>query len=100
MRNKKSFTKNVLMRDGSAKRVSEEVAEQLLASGQAKRYISNTVYRAISLGIDVKDPGTRDESGALREQIRAAKERAAKKRKKDDARRTKEELELLEEDAA
>lgn len=97
---KKTDSMNVLMRDGSARRVPRETAEQLLKQGQAKRYISNTVYRALALGIEVKDPGTRDEDGVLRDKIRAAKVREEKKRKKDDVKRQKEELELLDEDAA
>ena len=97
---RKQAAKNILMKDGKARRVPGDVAEQLIESGQAKHYISNTVYRAMKFGIDVPDPKTRDEKGVLRTKIQAARERAVKRRKKDDDKREKEERDLLEEDAA
>ena len=97
---RKQSSKAILMKDGSARRVPGDVAEQLIDSGQAKHYISNTVFRALNFGIDVPDPKTRDEKGVLMTKIRAAREKAVKRRKKDDDKREKEERDLLEEDAA
>jgi len=81
--------KNVLMKDGTVRRAPEDQCEFLLETGQAKRYVSNTVYRAVKLGIEVKDHGTRDEKGALRKKIREARgkedAKAAKKAAKEAA---------------
>jgi hypothetical protein len=92
---KNGNTRNVLMRDGSVRRVGRETAELLISNGQGVQYVSNTVFRAISLGLEVEDPSTRDEDGALLEQVRAAHERSLKKRKKEDRRREREERELF-----
>jgi len=82
------------MKDGSARRVPGDVAEQLIDSGQAKHYISNTVYRALKLGIEVTDPKTRDEKSVLRDKIRGVRERQQKKdKKKSETERRKEEKE-------
>jgi len=86
------------MRDGKARRIPENRAEELIDTGQAKHYISNTVYRAMQFGIEVKDYKTRDQDGKLRAKIREARERETKKREKVDAKREKEERELLEDD--
>ena len=75
--------KNVLMKDGSTRRVPLDQCEFLLESGQAKRYISNTIYRALKRGIKVKDYGTRDTDASLRDQIREARKAPVKKEKKD-----------------
>ncbi|MGD9725458.1 MAG: hypothetical protein AB7L09_01045 [Nitrospira sp.] len=76
-------SKNILMKDGTARRVPEDECERLLSKGQAKRYISNTIYKALALGIDVKNFDDRDEGGKLRSKIAAARDKAeAKKHKK------------------
>jgi hypothetical protein len=72
---------NVLMKDGSPRRVGHKRAESLVDSGQARRYISNTIYRAMRLGIEVKDFGTQDLKGKLRKQINAAKAKTEKTEK-------------------
>jgi len=91
---RKQSLKSVLMKDGSARRIPGDVAEQLIASGQAKHYISNTVFRALKLGVKVTDPKTRDEKGILRDKIRGIRERQQKKNKKEsEAERRKEEKE-------
>jgi hypothetical protein len=88
------------MRDGKAKRVPGNVADELIASGQAQHFISNTVFRAMKLGIEVKDPKTRDMKGELRAKISEARAKLDKKRSKADKKHEEEERELLEEDAA
>jgi hypothetical protein len=99
MRNsKKRDTRCVLLRDGSARRVPCDTAEQMIKSGQAKQYISNTVFRAIELGVDVDDPSTSDQDGSLRDKVRGAHERERRRRNREDDRRTREEFELLEDD--
>ncbi len=97
---KKRDTRCVLMRDGSPKRVPPETAKRLIESGQARQYISKTVFRALELGLDVEDPSTLDEDGLLRERIQGAHQRAMRKRKREDERRAREEFELFEDDAA
>jgi len=79
---RKQDPKNVLMNDGSVRRVPGDTAEQLIDSGQAKQFISNTVYRALKLGIEVSDPKTRDEKGTLRAKILAAREKQEKRKTK------------------
>lgn len=79
---RKQSPKNVLMKDGTARRVPGNEADALITAGKAKRFISNTVYRAISLGIEVKDPGTMDQNGALKKLIDAARETEKSKRAK------------------
>ena len=74
MRNQSA--KNVLMKDGSVRRQPAPECEVMLAKGQAKRYISNTLYRAVRLGIEVKNFDDRDEKGALKGRIRAATDKA------------------------
>jgi len=89
------------MRDGSARRVPGDRAEELIESGQAKHYISNTVYRALKLKIEVTDPKTRDEKGTLRSKIRDARGVVEKKSKKrEEAERRKAEKEAALEEAA
>ena len=93
---RKSSPKNVLTKEGKARRVPGDVAEQMIANGQAKHYISNTVYRAMKLGIEVKDPKTRDEKGQLRAKVRDARDRAHKraaKKAEKDARKAEREAE-------
>ena len=70
---------NVVLTDGTPKRVGTRRAEALLDSGQASRYISNTVYRALKNGIEVKDLGTRDPDGKLKALVREAEETAKAK---------------------
>jgi hypothetical protein len=72
---------NVLLKDGKARRLPRNRAEKLFEQGLAKRYISNTVYKAMKLGITVKDHGTRDMDGALKKQIQAAKAKLGKQKK-------------------
>lgn len=81
--------KNVLMEDGTYLRIPGDQAEQLIASGKAKHYVSKTVYRAWKLGIEIKDPKTRDEDGQLRDQIKEIKKKLEIKRKKLEAKRKK-----------
>ena len=83
---------SVLMKDGTPRRVGIRQADKLVSSGQAKRFISNTIYRALKLGIEVKDLNTRDDKGTLRKQIREARaaaesvkqEKSEKKREKSE----------------
>lgn len=79
---RKEAAKNVLMKDGKARRVPADQCERLLRTGEAKHYISNTVYRAMALGVEVKDPKTRDEKGHLRTKIREAREKVEKRKKR------------------
>ncbi len=83
-------SKNVLMKDGTVRRRPSDQCEHLLETGKAKRYISNTVYRAVSLGIEVKDFGDRDEKGHLKSKVRAATSKANARK---DKKRAKEEAE-------
>jgi len=79
---RKTAAKNILMKDGSAKRLPASQCESLLAENKARRFISNTVYRAMKLGIEVKDPGTRDDNGRLSALIKAARAKAETKKQK------------------
>lgn len=80
------------MKDGTPRRVVVSQADTLVSSGQAKRFISNTIYRALKLGIEVKNLDTRDDKGTLRKQIREARtvaesvkqEKSEKKREKSE----------------
>ncbi len=45
---------NVLMRDGSACRIPISRAERFLESGEAQRFISQTIYKAIKAGVVLK----------------------------------------------
>lgn len=80
---RKHAAKNVLMKDGSVRRRPADECERLLTSGQAKRFISNTLYRAAKLGIEVKNWSDRDEKGVLKRKIqeltKKAEAKAAKK---------------------
>lgn len=93
---RKQAAKNVLMKDGTARRLPADQCESLLANGQAKRFISNTVYRAMKLGVEVKNPGTRDEGGALRRQIKDAREKVAAKEHKAAKKKKAKQKELAE----
>ena len=95
------------MKDGTARRVPSDQADDLVSSGAAKRFISNTVYKALKLGIEVKNHGTRDEDGALKKRIQDAqgKHKAAahkadvkKKQKKEEAAKHREAQAILDED--
>jgi hypothetical protein len=70
------------MKDGTSRKIPRDRAEELLKSGEVKRYISGTIYRAMQLGIEVKNFSDRDESGKLRAQIRAIREKADQERAK------------------
>ena len=82
---RKQAAKNILMKDGSARRLPADQCEQMLDANQAKRFISNTVYRALKLGIEVKNHGTRDDDGSLRKQIQAARAKSESKKAKKKA---------------
>lgn len=89
---RKTAAKNVLMKDGTAKRLPFDQCEELLSSNRARRFISNTVYRAMKLGIEVKDHGTRDDDGHLATLIKAARTKAeTKKHKAETKKKAKEE---------
>lgn len=77
------------MKDGKVRRIPADQAEALIDSRQAKRYISNTIYRAVKAGIEVKDFGTRDEDGSLREAVRALRKKAAQRKAKKDREKAK-----------
>ena len=79
MRDERSI--NVLLKDGKARRLPRNRAEKLFEQGLAKQYISHTVFKAMKLGIEVKDPNTRDDDGSLRKQIQAAKARLETRKK-------------------
>lgn len=83
----KQASKNILMKDGSVRRRPADECELLIDKGQAKRYISNTIYRAMSLGIEVKNFNDRDEKGVLRGKIRDLTQKAEAKRKKKEAKK-------------
>ena len=85
---KATAAKNILMKDGSVRRVPSDQCEQLLKTGQARRFISNTVYRAVKLGIEVKNHGTRDDDGSLRKQIQEARSKVESKKSKKKAKET------------
>lgn len=82
----KQASKNILMKDGSVRRRPYDECEKLIEKGQAKRFISNTLYRAAKLGIEVKNWSDRDEKGVLKKKIqeltKKAEAKAAKKAKK------------------
>ena len=92
MRNQSA--KNVLMRDGTARRMPANEAETKVRSGDAKRYISNTLYRAMKLGIEVTDFNDRDEKGQLKARIQDASSKAKVAKAKADEKRKKKEAEL------
>lgn len=86
---RKQSAKNVLMNDGTGCRVPGDQADALITGKKAKRFISNTIYRALKLGIEVKNYGDQDTKRALRSQIqdlrtkkRSAAHKAEQKRKK------------------
>lgn len=94
----KQAAKNVLMKDGTVRRRPADECEHLIDKGQAKRYISNTLYRAASLGIEVKNWSDRDEKGVLKRKIQdASKKAAARQAKKDAKKAAKEEAEASDE---
>ena len=99
--------RNVLMRDGTVRRMPNEEAEKAVYGGRAKRFVSNTVYRAMKLGIEVKDPGTRDPKGELRAKVKDARAKAKasqhkaeekKKKREKERRREREAQEVLNDD--
>lgn len=79
------------MKDGTARRLPADEAQALITANKAKRFISNTVYRALKLGIEVKDPGTMDTKGVLKQKINAARESEKTKRQKAAAKKKKKE---------
>ena len=78
MRNNSDSLVSVLLKSGKAKRVSRDSAEQLINSGEANRYISKTIFRALRAGVEVKKLGTRDDDGRLREATRSLTAKSAK----------------------
>lgn len=80
------------MKDGSSRKIPRDRAEEMLKTGEVKRYISNTIYKAMQLGIEVKNFGDRDESGKLRAQIKAIKDKAAQERAKKEKSEKKRQL--------
>lgn len=86
---RKQAAKNVLMKDGTVRRRPADECERMLAKGEAKRFISNTLYRAAKLGIEVKNWSDRDEKGVLKRKIqdltKKAEDRKAKKEAKKKA---------------
>ena len=97
MRDEQSI--NVLLKDGKARRLPRNRATKLFEQGLAKRYISNTVYKAMKLGITVKDHGTRDMDGTLRKQIQEAKAKLGTRKSKKKEKQTAEVVESLDADA-
>jgi len=80
------------MNDGSVRRVPTNQAQTLVDGQKAKRFISNTVYKALKLGIEVKNLSTRDEKGALKARIQDARaKKATTAEKKAEAKRLKKE---------
>lgn len=73
------------MKDGSVRRRPADECERLLSRGEAKRFISNTLYKAAKLGIEVKNWGDRDEHGELKKRIQAARKKADDKKAKKKA---------------
>lgn len=60
----------VVMKDNTPRRVALKQAETLLSEGSARRYISRSIYKALMLGITVKDFNIK--GNYLRDQIKAA----------------------------
>jgi hypothetical protein len=80
------------MKDGTVRRLPANQCAHLIDTREAKCYISNTIYRAKKLGIEVKNFKDRDEDGKLRAQIRTARDKAAIEAKKlEEKRKRKEE---------
>lgn len=71
----------ILMKDGSARKIPRNQSEELLRTGEARRYISKTAYRALQLGLTIKNFDSHDESLRLREAMRKLKEKTAKQKK-------------------
>jgi hypothetical protein len=97
---RKAAAKNILMKDGTARRLPYDQCETLLDSNQARRFISNTVYRAVKLGIAVKDHGTRDDDRKLRDAIKEARTKVTAAKHKAETKKKKREKERLEEEEA
>lgn len=79
---RKQAAKNVLMKDGTVRRLPADQCEELISTKKAKRFVSNTIWRASKFGIEVKDFNTRDDDGALRDRISAARAKSDTKKKK------------------
>lgn len=80
------------MKDGTVRRLPYDRCEQLIESKQAKRFISNTLYKAVKLGIEVKNFNDRDEKGVLKRQVQDLTSKAnAKKAKAEAKKKAKEE---------
>lgn len=71
----------VLLNNGTVEKLPRPKAQELIDSGLAKRFVSHTIYRAMKLGIEVKNFNTRDEDGKLRAQIRKLREAAQQNKK-------------------
>jgi len=77
------------MNDGTGCRVPGDQADALIAGKKAKRFISNTIYKALRLGIEIKNYGDQDTNGVLKRQVqdlrtkkKSAAHKAEQKRKK------------------
>lgn len=81
-----------LMKDGTSRKIPRDRAEEMLKSGEVKRYISNTIFKAMQAGIEVKNFSDRDENGKLRAQLRAITEKATQERAKKEKSEKKRQL--------
>ena len=88
------------MNDGSVRRVPGDLADELVDSHQAKRFVSNTIYRAVKLGIEVKNFGDRDVDGSLRERVKAARKMVTAADRKAEAKRLKKDRDAADHEAA
>lgn len=95
------------MFDGTVRRLPLNQCEAFLETKQARRFISNTIYRAMKLGIEVRDFNTRDDDGSLKKRIREASEKKTaaahkaeqkKKKKEEEASKHREAQTVLNED--
>ena len=94
MGEKAKAAKCLLMKDGTVRKVPEDQCDHMISSGQAKRYVSRTIYKAVQLGIEVKNFGDRDDKGTLRMKIAAARESEKAKRQKAEAKKKDRQKEL------
>jgi len=62
-------SKNVLFRDKTARRIKADEAEDLVIAGKAQ-YISNTVYKAVKLGVSIDAIRNRRDDKAIRLQMK------------------------------
>ena len=81
------------MNDGTAQRVPSDQADALIESKKAKRFISNTIYRALKLGIEVTNYGDQDTKSVLGRKIKDARGKKKSVAHKADQKRKKKEKE-------